>query len=463
MYSAAVHILVSLLIAATPGVLNGEQPNASASLQAGDASMSRREWTQAIRHYSTAIEADEKAVLAFKKRATAHSGMGDYGAAQRDLGVALQLEPGSVSVHLQRGRIRRSLCDFAGAEADFRAVLAVKPANTAAEKELDGATRGLQALEAARLARDSNSAAAAKRAQLAALFELATHCTEAKLIEAQLLLQEKDYGGVVAITGQVLKAEAANREALIRRSQAYFMMGDLDMAKRHLGEILSKIDPDDAEALADFRKIKNLTKLTQKAEKAFNSRQWDEAEKLYAKALWVDQTADVVNAGLWRGYCKATLESGNKEEALKAAGALIALRPEEAEPRVLKVKVLLMAEDWDQAIAEARSARDDHQQDQSVRQVLHEAEKRKKMAERKDYYKVLGVGKTADQRDIKQAYRGQAKQLHPDKAVKQGVSKEEAEKKFHDLAEAYEVHQRRQNDLSMFWLCLLFSSPNLYD
>lgn len=58
--------------------------------------------------------------------------------------------------HVCRGRIRRSLCDFAGAEADFRAVLAVKPANTAAEKELDGATRGLQALEAARLARSVN-------------------------------------------------------------------------------------------------------------------------------------------------------------------------------------------------------------------------------------------------------------------------------------------------------------------
>ena len=57
-----------------------------------------------------------------------------------------------------RGRIRRSLCDFAGAEADFRAVLAVKPANTAAEKELDGATRGLQALEAARLARSVTNA-----------------------------------------------------------------------------------------------------------------------------------------------------------------------------------------------------------------------------------------------------------------------------------------------------------------
>lgn len=53
----------------------------------------------------------------------------------------------------RRGRIRRSLCDFAGAEADFRAILAVKPTHAAAEKELDSATRGLQALEAARLGR----------------------------------------------------------------------------------------------------------------------------------------------------------------------------------------------------------------------------------------------------------------------------------------------------------------------
>lgn len=32
-----------------------------------------------------------------------------------------------------------------------------------------------------------------------------------------------------------------------------------------------------------------------------------------------------------------------------------------------------------------------------------------------------------------------AKQAHPDKAVKAGLTKEVAEKKFHDIAEAYEV------------------------
>lgn len=52
-----------------------------------------------------------------------------------------------------RGRLRRDLCDFAGAEADFRAVLEAKPSHAAAEQQLDRASRGLQALEAARIAR----------------------------------------------------------------------------------------------------------------------------------------------------------------------------------------------------------------------------------------------------------------------------------------------------------------------
>ncbi|CAJ1079183.1 dnaJ homolog subfamily B member 2 isoform X2 [Xyrichtys novacula] len=53
-----------------------------------------------------------------------------------------------------------------------------------------------------------------------------------------------------------------------------------------------------------------------------------------------------------------------------------------------------------------------------------------------DYYKVLGVPKTASQDDIKKAYRKLALKWHPDKNPD---NKEEAEKKFKEVAEAYEV------------------------
>jgi curved DNA-binding protein len=54
--------------------------------------------------------------------------------------------------------------------------------------------------------------------------------------------------------------------------------------------------------------------------------------------------------------------------------------------------------------------------------------------EYKDYYKILGVARDATQDQIKQAYRKVARKFHPD------ISKESnAEAKFKDLGEAYEV------------------------
>ena len=57
------------------------------------------------------------------------------------------------------------------------------------------------------------------------------------------------------------------------------------------------------------------------------------------------------------------------------------------------------------------------------------------MADKRDYYEVLGVDRSADDSAIKKAYRSLAKKYHPD----MNPGDAEAEKKFKEVNEAYAV------------------------
>ena len=57
------------------------------------------------------------------------------------------------------------------------------------------------------------------------------------------------------------------------------------------------------------------------------------------------------------------------------------------------------------------------------------------MATKRDYYEILGVSKGASDEELKKAYRKLAIKYHPDK----NPGDKEAEEKFKELAEAYDV------------------------
>jgi DnaJ family protein C protein 7 len=66
-------------------------------------------------------------------------------------------------------------------------------------------------------------------------------------------------------------------------------------------------------------------------------------------------------------------------------------------------------------VRELKAAADADPSDANLKKDIRNAELELKKSKRKDYYKILGVDKDANETDIKKAYRRMAIKFHPDK------------------------------------------------
>lgn len=91
--------------------------------------------------------------------------------------------------------------------------------------------------------------------------------------------------------------------------------------------------------------------------------------------------------------------------------------------------------DWQGAVNELNKIAESNPSEPGIKADIRNAQLELKKASRKDYYKILGVEKDANDNEIKKAYRKAAVATHPDK----NPDDPEAEKRFKDVAEAYET------------------------
>lgn len=130
----------------------------------------------------------------------------------------------------------------------------------------------------------------------------------------------------------------------------------------------------------------------------------------------------------------------NGKKAKQYCEDVLALNPQSFYGLLYRAKGMMENEEFEAAIRsleEASNIRPD--KNDVVQPLMQKAQIALKRSKTKDYYKVLGVAHDADERQIKQAYRKLSKLHHPDKAAKQGLTKEAAEKKMASINEAYEV------------------------
>jgi DnaJ family protein C protein 3 len=129
----------------------------------------------------------------------------------------------------------------------------------------------------------------------------------------------------------------------------------------------------------------------------------------------------------------------NNKRAQPYCEEALQLNPTSLHGLVSKAKLQLDADEFEAAINTLNEAKEHHGNTDKVNTMLNEASTLLKRSKQKDYYKVLGVSRDSDERQIKKAFRKLTMQFHPDKAAAHGIPADEAQKKMASINEAYEV------------------------
>lgn len=364
-----------------------------------------------------------------------------YSEALEDLNAAIEADPALSEAYSRRANILRQLCRYEEAETDYNKYLELKPGNAAIEKELSQLHQAQSALRTASNLFDSGDFEKASEYIDKVVLVFSPACSKAKVLKVRLLLATKDYSGAIAETGYILKEDENDLDALLVRGRAYYYLADHDVAMRHYQKGL-RLDPEHSELKKAYFGLKNLLKKTKSAEDNVEKGKLRLAVEDYKAALAMDPAHLAHNVRLHLGLCKVLVKLGRGNDALSNCTEALNVDGELTEALVQRGEAKLLTEDWEGAVEDLKAAAQKSPQDMSIREALMRAEKALKLSKRKDWYKILGVSKTASFVEIKRAYKKLALKWHPDKNAD---NREEAENKFREIAAAYEVLGDEEN------------------
>uniref|UniRef100_A0A3B3D4A1 DnaJ heat shock protein family (Hsp40) member C7 n=1 Tax=Oryzias melastigma TaxID=30732 RepID=A0A3B3D4A1_ORYME len=326
--------------------------------------------------------------------------------ALEDSQQAVRLDDGFMKGHLREGKCHLSLGNAMAAARCFQRVLELEPSNKEAQQEKKNATTLLEYERMADFSfekRDFRKVVYCMDRAIA----LAPTCQRFKILKAECLALLGRYPEAQSVASDILRMDATNADALYVRGLCLYYEDCIDKAVQFFVQAL-RMAPDHEKARLACRNAKALKAKKEEGNHVFKNCSYDAAYQLYTEALAIDPNNIKTNAKL---YCnRATAVSDYMDTELY----------EEA------------VRDYEKVYQTEKTS--EH------KQLLKNAQMELKKSKRKDYYKVLGVGKNATEDEIKKAYRKRALMHHPDRhsSATPEVQKEE-EKKFKEVGEAFTI------------------------
>lgn len=440
LYLSVMTILSDLVLRGANGQSDGTPATDAVTdhLEKGKKFLAIGQLADALTHFHAAIDADPKNYLAYFRRATVYLAMGKSKAALPDLSKVIELKPDFVAARMQRGNVLLKQGDFTEAQADFQSVLKSDASNSEAQRQFDTTVQMAEAVQQA----DTLYANQDYARTIDLLSTVVEHCpwaTRLRELRAESYLKAGDRSKAINDLKATAKLIPDNTQAFLRISELLYLTGDADDSLVNIRECL-KLDPDHKSCHAHYIKVKKLAKQLENIRDAISQSRWsdclEKAHQVVKLSSDASSSAFVQRARSNLCTCMSRGKSPAKETIQTCTEVLDMYQPPDAELLVSRAEAHILNEDYEAAHGDYQRAHETEDSNR-VHEGLKRVQKLIKQSKKRDYYKILGVRRTANKPEVLRAYRKLAIKWHPDKY--EGEDKKKAEKMFIDIAAAKEV------------------------
>lgn len=404
----------------------------------GEVALSERKFSDAESYYKQAIQVEPANAVNYYKLYSVHKRMRSLSEALTDITKAVELNGSKTDWRIQKAKLQVNLGMCEEAQAEYSEA----KESAADAKQAKQTTDGLEeASDCAKLTVQANMAYQREDwtsavTLLNSLLGITLDTPDLLFMKAQAEYHTGDYYGVISDTGKMLKSYPKHIESYQLRGEAYFRLNEMDMAVKHFREGL-KLDPEHKGCKAGHKTLKKITKKDKRGDEAFEKGEYQKAVDTWWEAMNTDiSLLSFVRPTLLK-VVKAHISLKEYEKAIEEAKKHVD-NEESVEGLHALGEAQLAAEKYNEAIQSYQKAMEIAPEDEkrTCHQKIEEAQTALKQSKEKNYYKILGVPRNAQQKEIKKSYRDLALKWHPDKNTD---DKENAEKMFQDISEAYEV------------------------
>lgn len=416
-------------------------------LEQGREMLARGQLAEALNHYHKAVEGDPENYLTYFKRGTVYLALGKARFALSDFAKVLDIRPDFTAARAQKGTVHLKLAEYDQAEFELGLVLQEDPYSEEVRYQFD---RVYPAKEQLELIHDLQQRGDWHNVVtlLTQLLEISPWSANLREARANAYLEIGDQLAAVSDLRSVNRLTQDSTVGYFKLATLLYEIGHAADALKEIRECL-KLDPEHQDCFPFYKKVKKIDKFLADAQALSDNHQYAECIETASKVLKNEKHVQMVIFGAKQLLCRCTVKNEQYTEAIQHCREALDIYKD---PQVLcdRAEAYLGTEMFDDAVHDYQAAIELDEHLQRAKEGIEKAKRLQKQSERRDYYKILGVKRTATKQEIVKAYRKMAQKWHPDNFANNEAEKKIAEKKFIDIAAAKEVltdpEKRRQFD-----------------